>query len=225
MLLSGVPGQAGGANGGTDFNDCVHPLSRALVEGLFGFHPDRPSGTITIAPQFPSSWPNASISTPDIALSYAIDSGGAYLNVTLALATPTVIVKLPLRAQSVGAVNVVGLPAGATWNYSVAAGFGQSVITIRVQSSDNAPISDLRVSSASAGAAIAYTPSVAVNASAGQDQVQLRPPAPLVVVNFSDPQGVFVPASAVIVDGTLFGKCFCHCFRRTLPRSRESTLV
>ena len=40
MLQSAVPGQAGGPNGGTDFNDPVHPMTPALVEGPFGVRPN-----------------------------------------------------------------------------------------------------------------------------------------------------------------------------------------
>jgi hypothetical protein len=101
MLLSGVPGQTGGANGGTDFNDCVHPASRALVEGLFGYQPDYPSGVVLISPQFPSYWPNASISTPDFSFAFnRASSGSPTLNVTLAQPTPQLVVRLPLCAQA-----------------------------------------------------------------------------------------------------------------------------
>jgi hypothetical protein len=39
-----VPGLLGSANGGTDFNDCVHPFARLVVEGLWGYRPDYPNG-------------------------------------------------------------------------------------------------------------------------------------------------------------------------------------
>jgi hypothetical protein len=34
-----IPGGLGAHNGGTDFNDIVHPAARAMVEGLFGLRP------------------------------------------------------------------------------------------------------------------------------------------------------------------------------------------
>ncbi len=39
-----------------DFADAIGVNSRALVEGLFGIHPDVLAGTLEIVPGFPSSW-------------------------------------------------------------------------------------------------------------------------------------------------------------------------
>src|SRR5262249_33467506 len=49
-----------------DFADAIGVNSRALVEGLFGIHPDAFAGTLRITPGFPTNWPNASIVHPDI---------------------------------------------------------------------------------------------------------------------------------------------------------------
>ena len=40
-------------------------LARAVVEGLFGYHPDYPNGTVEIAPQMPFEWDKASMGTSD----------------------------------------------------------------------------------------------------------------------------------------------------------------
>ena len=189
--------------GGTDFNDCVHPLARSLVEGLFGFHPDRPSGLVTVSPQFPSSWPNASIVTPDFSLQFSLDAAVALLTVTFTLATPRLMVVLPLRAEAVGGVSVAGLPGDAVWNYTVSPGFGQSVVSVSIYGSAGSPISGAAVSLTSAGQPVAYAPTVSANASAGEVGLVLAPPASLTVLNFSDPQGLFTSTS--IVNGTIVG--------------------
>ena len=44
VMQTPVPGLLGSANGGTDFNDCVHPFARLVVEGLWGYRPDYPNG-------------------------------------------------------------------------------------------------------------------------------------------------------------------------------------
>lgn len=48
-----------------DFADAIGVNSRALIEGLFGVHPDALAGTLKIAPGFPGSWTNAEIVHPD----------------------------------------------------------------------------------------------------------------------------------------------------------------
>ena len=189
-----------------DFNDCVHPLSRALIEGLFGFHPDRPSGSVTFAPQFPSSWPNASITTPDFSLKFLIATeGSTSLNVSLAQGESCIIIKLPLRAQAVGNVVVAGLPIGASWNFTVAAGFGQAIVTVAVYAQAGGLVSAAEVTVVAAGAPLAYAPSISVNASAGQKNLTLWLPAPYSIVAVLDPQGVFVPGSIKVINGTVVG--------------------
>ena len=52
-----------------DFADPVGVAARALVEGLFGIHPDALKDTLTIEPGFPAEWQNASLKLSDIAIS------------------------------------------------------------------------------------------------------------------------------------------------------------
>lgn len=89
------------------------------------------------------------------------------------------------------------------WNVTYAPGFGQTVATVNLFSAGG--VSSASVYVLEDGLSIAYTPSVYVNASAGQAQLELRPPAPLVVLNFTDPQGLFAPGSASVVDGSVIG--------------------
>jgi hypothetical protein len=211
MLLMGVPGQAGGANGGTDFNDCVHPLSRALVEGLFGYRPDYISGTVLVAPQFPSAWANASLAVADVQLAFSSPAGSAgtssLLAVTLTQPVPSLVLKLPVRAAGLatgGGVSVTGLvPPSATWTVATEPGFGQSVVVVTVQDAGGVTAARVTVSFDSP---LPYTPSVYVNLTEGQaGDVTLVPPQGLVIVNMSDPQGVFAPGSARIVNGSIVG--------------------
>lgn len=56
-----------------DFADPVGVLSRAVIEGLFGFSPDAMNGRVDIRPGFPADWNHASISHPDFSLSFKRD--------------------------------------------------------------------------------------------------------------------------------------------------------
>lgn len=53
-----------------DFADPVGVLSRAVVEGLFGFSPDAMNNHVNICPGFPAGWNHASITHPDFSLSF-----------------------------------------------------------------------------------------------------------------------------------------------------------
>ena len=48
-----------------DFGDGIGATSRALVEGLFGVHPDALAGELTLRPGFPKEWEHATIHHPD----------------------------------------------------------------------------------------------------------------------------------------------------------------
>lgn len=53
-----------------DFADSVGMMSRALVEGLFGVHPDGLAGEVLAKPGFPASWDRAALSHPDFDFSF-----------------------------------------------------------------------------------------------------------------------------------------------------------
>src|SRR3989337_1897615 len=65
-----VPGGFSQIGAGTDFADNSHMFARTVVEGLFGYDPDYPNGLVRLRPTFPSSWPRASIRTPDYTFQY-----------------------------------------------------------------------------------------------------------------------------------------------------------
>ncbi len=48
-----------------DFGDAVGIVSRAVVEGLFGIHPDVLAGRLSVCPGFPADWNHARIQHPD----------------------------------------------------------------------------------------------------------------------------------------------------------------
>jgi len=54
-----------------DFADGSGTLSRALVEGLFGVHPDALTGELRLAPGFPVGWDRAKLNHPQVNLAYA----------------------------------------------------------------------------------------------------------------------------------------------------------
>jgi hypothetical protein len=135
MLFGPVPGDMGHPAGGTDFNDCNSMFARAVVEGLFGYRPNYPGGKVTFAPQFPSDWNQASITTPDMSMTYARSGNTTNFKLTLAKASP-VDIQLPVSTQSIQSVAVNGTPA--KW-YSVP-GFGQSLVKVDIPSTASATI-------------------------------------------------------------------------------------
>jgi hypothetical protein len=213
MLQSAVPGQSGGANGGTDFNDCVHPTTRALVEGFFGFRPDYVAGVVVVAPNFPSAWPSATFASADVALQFATDfATTASLAVQLARPAPALVLRVPLRAGALLAVDVAGAPPGAVITNATRAGFGQSEVVVTVTGA-GAGVAGAAVTLRFAGA-LPCAPDVAASSSAGA-AVSLPPPPGLTLHNFSDPQGAFVPGSASVASGRLVGTLAADVAGRT----------
>ncbi len=53
-----------------DFGDAVGTCSRALIEGLFGIHPNMLKDELKITPGFPDDWPYAKLKHPDIVFEY-----------------------------------------------------------------------------------------------------------------------------------------------------------
>ena len=56
-----------------DFGDSIGITARALVEGLFGVHPDALAGELTIVPGFPADWDHAGIQHPDFNFEFRRD--------------------------------------------------------------------------------------------------------------------------------------------------------
>jgi Domain of unknown function (DUF4450) len=104
-----VPGDLGVNNGGTDFNDCSSMFARVLVEGLFGYRPDYPNKKVTISPQFPKAWNNASISTPDFSFEFSTKKNVVTTAIHLNK-TALIDFYLPLKVTGIKTVLVNGKP-------------------------------------------------------------------------------------------------------------------
>jgi hypothetical protein len=95
-----------------DFGDSAGIMSRALVEGLFGIHPDALAGTLTVSPGFPSDWTHARITHPDL----SVDFNRAGLTDTWKITQAadrfhTLTLKLPAAFTGVQRITVNGAPA------------------------------------------------------------------------------------------------------------------
>ncbi|MEI6809332.1 MAG: DUF4450 domain-containing protein [bacterium] len=135
MYYGVVPGGLACANGGTDFADVVSTFCRTVVEGLFGYHPDYLTGVVHFAPQFPPSWDHASIKTPDAGINF--QSGVDFQVWTVDLTKPARLrLDLPVRAKKISGVEVNGTAA----EWSVAPGFGCSIVHVDVDSCVNARV-------------------------------------------------------------------------------------
>ena len=62
-----------------DFGDSAGTMSRAIVEGLFGVHPDALAGTLTISPGFPEEWTHARLTHPDVGVSFDAQGAGGHV--------------------------------------------------------------------------------------------------------------------------------------------------
>jgi len=121
-----VPGNLGHKVGGVDFNDCSSMFCRAVVEGLFGYSPDYPYGTVALAPQLPDAWDHAAIRTPDVSLRLARSASAVSCDVELA--KPAALdIRLPVRAALIRTVEVDGRPAP----WTTEPGFERSVVRVQ----------------------------------------------------------------------------------------------
>ncbi len=87
-----------------DFADPVGVLSRAVVEGLFGFSPELLSRRITFRPGFPGDWGHAAMEHPDFKLFFSSDGTIKDLYVLqlsddLTLRTDSVRLVLPVKFE------------------------------------------------------------------------------------------------------------------------------
>jgi hypothetical protein len=126
MLNSPVPGGIQVNGGGTDFNGATSMLARIIVEGLFGYRPDRPQGVVHCRPQFPAEWNKASISTKDFTMFYS--KGNDLLNLDLQLAEPAEVkLTLPVYGQIIQKVTVNGREP----DWRIEPGFGQPLLKVQ----------------------------------------------------------------------------------------------
>ncbi|MEY4539430.1 MAG: hypothetical protein RLZZ306_1187, partial [Bacteroidota bacterium] len=127
-----VPGDLGNDSGGTDFNDCSSMFTRALVEGLFGYRPDYPNNKVTVAPQFPKEWNNASIKTPDFSYKYLKNQNT--VNVSLNITKPANIdFYLPIKVTEIKQVLV----NGKVVRWKLLPSYGQVLLNLGLTDTNN----------------------------------------------------------------------------------------
>lgn len=114
-----VPGGFSHIGTGTDFADSKDMFARVVVEGLFGYDPDYPNGLVRMRPAFPSSWPKASIQTPDYTFDYRQEGDVDRYRLTLTRETDADF-RLPVRAEKVRRVTLNGQDV----SWKAEAGFG-----------------------------------------------------------------------------------------------------
>jgi len=171
------PGNLGGVQGGIDFGDCVHTFARTLVSGLFGYNPDYPNGKVTISPQFPVKWNNASIELPDVKI--AFDRKDTKINYSFELAhSANLELLLPVQCKDIKSVSVNG--KSVLWK--LMAGVGRSILQI-----DYAQATKVKVFIETVNP-IPYYPPVKVEGNIGEKLSLTAEDAR--ILTFEDPQGV-----------------------------------
>jgi len=92
-----------------DFADSAGIMSRTIVEGLFGVHPDALAGTLTISPGFPADWKRAQLTHPDISMSFErVEHTDRWEVVQAGNHFQTLTLKIPAAFTAVRSVRVNG---------------------------------------------------------------------------------------------------------------------
>lgn len=121
-----------------DFGDSAGAMSRAIVEGLFGVHPDALAGTLTIAPGFPSGWTHARMTHPDVGVDFVRKEKVDTWEITQAGGRfKTVKLRIPAAYTGVASVEVDG--AKTPWVADPAAA-GRPVLEVTTKAGAKAQI-------------------------------------------------------------------------------------
>ncbi len=95
-----------------DFADGIGITARALVEGLFGVHPDALAGQLKITPGFPTDWNFATMHHPDFDFAFRRGDSRETFSVTPKFPTPMkLLLQIPARPDQIQRVTVNGRPA------------------------------------------------------------------------------------------------------------------
>jgi hypothetical protein len=153
------------------------------VEGLFGYSPDYPNGTVSISPQLPDEWNHAAIHTPDVSLALGRSASAVTCSVQLAKSAALAI-RLPVCAARVRQVTVDGAPA--LW--TTEPGFERSVVRVlRPKTKTAQVVVELEAVRA---------PQPASVFAAQATNLELTPP-PTNLVRIEDPQAVLTNPTVV----------------------------
>jgi hypothetical protein len=163
-----------------EFADAISMWGRAVVEGLFGIVPKAPDGRIELRPQFPSTWPAASIRTPHFAYEWKRTAKAVRLEWTAP--SPTGLsLRLPLQASQIKKVRV----NGKTARYTLEPGFGLTWLKLETPAARKGTID------------VAYAP----DSPSPPQEITLRQGEPVrldagkgKVTDWKDPQGVLAQA-------------------------------
>ena len=109
-----------------EFADSISMWGRAVIEGMYGIRPRRPHGVVELSPQFPGTWSQTSIKTPQFAYRWKRDRRRITIDWQSPIAT-TVLLRLPLRASRVERVTVDGEAS----RYRLVPGVGLSWLTLK----------------------------------------------------------------------------------------------
>ena len=98
-----------------DFGDPIGVASRVLIQGLYGILPDAMNGRLLVKPGLPSSWPFASLHTPDIDFDFkhTNETATSYAIIHRLPAVRTLELQFPAQCSEVAKLTVNGKPA--TW--------------------------------------------------------------------------------------------------------------
>lgn len=98
-----------------DFGDPIGVASRVLIQGLYGILPDAMNGRLLVKPGLPSSWPFASLHTPDIDFDFkhTNETATSYAIIHRLPAVRTLEFQFPAQRSEVAKLTVNGKPA--TW--------------------------------------------------------------------------------------------------------------
>ncbi len=178
------PGNLGGVQGGIDFGDCVHTFARTLVSGLFGYNPDYPNRKVTISPQFPTGWNNASIEIPDVKIAFS--RKGNTINYSFELArTANLELCLPVQCEGIKSVTA----NGKTITWKLLSGAGRSLLQLTLPEVEKAVVA------IETGKPLPYFPPETIEGDLGKE-IHLSTKAAM-IVELEDPQGVLVNETMV----------------------------
>ena len=99
-----------------DFADGIGVTARTLTEGLFGILPDALNNKLLIKPGFPSSWKFATLSVPDISISFKQEGNSSVYQVTQSYSRLlNITLQLKAQKEKITAVTVNGKPVSWQW--------------------------------------------------------------------------------------------------------------
>lgn len=102
--------------------------ARCVLEGLFGYRPNYPNGSVVIAPGMPFAWENASVCTSDVSIQYSREETSVSLSGTLSKKA-NLTLRIPLYARGVKAVR-----GAKAWE--IVPGFGCAFVEIALGCAD-----------------------------------------------------------------------------------------